>query len=96
MNGSFVVAVCDPVLGDNGKLYVPEELVQAYKQHIIPLVHLLTPNQFELELLTGVNVTDMPSAQAACQQLHDAGVPSVVCLLTHGVLPCCAWDPPMP
>lgn len=41
--------VCDPVMGDNGKLYVPKELVEIYKNKIVPLADILTPNQFELE-----------------------------------------------
>ena len=45
--------VCDPVLGDHGKLYVPAELVEIYKKDVVPLATLLTPNQFELELLNG-------------------------------------------
>jgi len=28
--------VCDPVLGDNGQLYVAPELVEAYVQYVLP------------------------------------------------------------
>jgi pyridoxine kinase len=28
-------AVCDPVLGDEGKLYVPQELISVYQQKVI-------------------------------------------------------------
>lgn len=41
--------VCDPVMGDNGKLYVPEALNEIYKKEILPLADVLTPNEFELE-----------------------------------------------
>jgi pyridoxine kinase len=41
------------VLGDGGKLYVPAELVDAYRTEIVPLAAVVTPNQFEAELLTG-------------------------------------------
>ena len=47
-----LVYVCDPVLGDGGKLYVPQELVEAYRTEIVPLAGVVTPNQFEAELLT--------------------------------------------
>lgn len=30
--------VCDPVLGDNGKFYVPRELVDIYRRDVLPLV----------------------------------------------------------
>eukprot|EP00049_Salpingoeca_infusionum_P012595 m.231352 g.231352 ORF g.231352 m.231352 type:complete len:302 (-) comp15218_c0_seq6:2479-3384(-) len=43
--------VCDPVMGDNGKLYVSEELIEVYRSDILPLADILTPNQFELSLL---------------------------------------------
>lgn len=46
---NFFVLVCDPVLGDNGKLYVPESLIPIYRDVIIPLADVVTPNQFELE-----------------------------------------------
>lgn len=40
---------CDPVMGDNGKLYVPEELKEIYIKEIVPLADIVTPNHFELE-----------------------------------------------
>ena len=44
----------DPVLGDNGKLYVESKLIPMY-QDILRLgrVSLVTPNQFEFEMLVG-------------------------------------------
>lgn len=36
-------------MGDNGKMYVPKELLEIYKNDIIPLADIVTPNQFELE-----------------------------------------------
>jgi pyridoxal/pyridoxine/pyridoxamine kinase len=41
--------VCDPVMGDNGKMYVPKELLAIYKDTILPLADIITPNQFEAE-----------------------------------------------
>jgi pyridoxine kinase len=37
---------CDPVLGDNGRLYVPRPLVDAYRDEVVPHAHALLPNQF--------------------------------------------------
>ena len=36
--------ICDPVLGDNGKFYVPEELVELFRAKILPKAHMITPN----------------------------------------------------
>ena len=45
--------MCDPVLGDDGKLYVPADLVPIYRDEALPLASILTPNGFEVEQLTG-------------------------------------------
>lgn len=42
-------SVCDPVMGDNGQMYVPEELLEIYRDKLIPLADVITPNQFEVE-----------------------------------------------
>lgn len=31
----FYLSVCDPVMGDEGKLYVPPELVTVYREKVI-------------------------------------------------------------
>lgn len=45
--GSFFW-VLDPVMGDNGKLYVAQDVVPAYKK-LIEHADLILPNQFEAE-----------------------------------------------
>lgn len=45
--GSFFW-VLDPVMGDNGKLYVAEDVVPAYKD-LVRDADLILPNQFEAE-----------------------------------------------
>lgn len=73
-----LIYVCDPVLGDNGQLYVPKELVPIYRDELIPFADIITPNQFETELLTGVKITDEESALAAISALHSLGPKTVV------------------
>jgi pyridoxal/pyridoxine/pyridoxamine kinase len=36
-------------MGDNGKLYVAEEVVGIYANVLVPLAHIVTPNHFEAE-----------------------------------------------
>mmetsp|Transcript_25459 Transcript_25459/g.37738 ORF Transcript_25459/g.37738 Transcript_25459/m.37738 type:complete len:298 (-) Transcript_25459:864-1757(-) len=69
--------VCDPVFGDDGKLYVPAELVDIYRKEVIPLSNIVTPNQFEVEQLTGMTVKTMDDATKAADALHRLG-PEVV------------------
>lgn len=40
--------VLDPVMGDNGKIYVNEDVVPAYKG-LLKDADLIVPNQFETE-----------------------------------------------
>lgn len=73
-----LVYVCDPVLGDEGKLYVPQELVSVYKEKVVPVASMLTPNQFEAELLTGLRIESEQDGREACNKLHAAGPAKVV------------------
>lgn len=70
--------VCDPVLGDEGKLYVPQELVSVYREKVVPVASMLTPNQFEAELLTGSRIVSEKEGREACNILHAAGPSKVV------------------
>eukprot|EP00301_Raphidiophrys_heterophryoidea_P004309 c11884_g1_i1.p1 GENE.c11884_g1_i1~~c11884_g1_i1.p1 ORF type:complete len:542 (-),score=112.48 c11884_g1_i1:117-1700(-) len=78
-NNPNVVYVCDPVMGDRGVgLYVPESLVAAYREKILPLASVLMPNQFEAEHLTGTRITSQADAIQACKSLHKAGPHTVI------------------
>lgn len=65
-------------MGDDERLYVSKDLVPAYRDQIVPLATVLTPNQYEAELLTGTKIDSKGSAMAACQALHQRGVATVV------------------
>jgi len=73
-----LVYVCDPVMGDNGKMYVPEDLLPIYKETIVPLADIITPNQFEVELLTETKITTLDDAWNAVDLLHQKGCKTVV------------------
>lgn len=44
---------CDPVIGDGGRVYVQAAIPALIASVLLPEADLLTPNQFELERLTG-------------------------------------------
>ncbi|KAL7628582.1 putative pyridoxal kinase [Parahypoxylon ruwenzoriense] len=70
--------VLDPVMGDNGRLYVGDDVVPAYKS-LIHHADLILPNQFEAELLSGVKISDPASLEEAIRVLHqEYGVPHIV------------------
>lgn len=75
--------MCDPVLGDNGQLYVPESLIPIYQNEILPLSDICTPNQFEAELLTGIKINSNDDAWKATEWFHKKGVKTVVLSSTN-------------
>ncbi|XP_061648881.1 pyridoxal kinase-like isoform X2 [Phyllopteryx taeniolatus] len=85
-----LVYVCDPVMGDHGAMYVPEELLPVYRDKVVPLADILTPNQFEAELLTGRKILTTEDALEAMKQLHKMGPKTVV--LTSTDLPSTQGD----
>lgn len=68
MSPGFVLV--DPVLGDHGRLYVPQEVAEAIRDLLLPLATCITPNGFELSWLSGQSVTDEASAAAAARALQ--------------------------
>lgn len=68
--GSFFW-VLDPVMGDNGRIYVAEDTVPVYK-NLLKDADLILPNQFEAELLSEVKIRDLASMKQAITKLHQA------------------------
>lgn len=68
--GSFFW-VLDPVMGDNGRIYVAEDTVPAYKS-LLKDADLILPNQFEAELLSDVKIHDLTTMEQAISKLHSA------------------------
>lgn len=66
--GSFFW-VLDPVMGDNGRIYVDEDELPVYRD-LLKDADLILPNQFEAELLSGVKITDLKSMHTAIETLH--------------------------
>ncbi|CAL8388671.1 pyridoxal kinase [Gadus morhua] len=73
-----LVYVCDPVMGDHGAMYVPEMLLPVYRDKVVPVANILTPNQFEAELLTGRKMKTEKDAVEIMDLLHKMGPETVV------------------
>ncbi|CAL1582792.1 unnamed protein product [Knipowitschia caucasica] len=85
-----LVYVCDPVMGDQGAMYVPENLLPVYRDKVVPLADILTPNQFEAEILTGRKIHSVEDAIEVMDLLHKMGPETVV--LTSTDLPSTRGD----
>jgi pyridoxine kinase len=60
----------DPVIGDEGGLYVPHPVAEAIRDRLVPLATCITPNRFELEWLSGHSVANEADAMAAARKLR--------------------------
>jgi pyridoxine kinase len=68
---------CDPVIGDAGKVYVQAGVPEFVRDRLVPVADVLTPNQFELETLSGTKVRSIADVERACDALHAKG-PGIV------------------
>ncbi|WP_439375202.1 pyridoxal kinase [Bradyrhizobium sp. DASA03120] len=85
IRNSRLVYLCDPVIGDDGRVYVADGILDVVRRRLLPAANLTTPNQFELELLAELPIADTQSLRAACATLAGEGRIDVVatgCTLT--------------
>jgi pyridoxine kinase len=61
---------CDPVIGDEREgVYVRPGIADFLRENALPAADLATPNQFELEMLTGLSFASLDGAKAAAAAL---------------------------
>jgi pyridoxine kinase len=78
---------CDPVIGDVGRgVFVRPGIAEFMRERAVPAADIVTPNQFELDLLSGRTSTTMHEALAAIDAVHAMGprIVLVTSLHTHG------------
>ncbi|HBZ95172.1 MAG TPA: pyridoxal kinase [Pseudomonas sp.] len=70
--------LCDPVMGDVGRgVFVNPAIPDFLRDQAIPFANIITPNQFEFELLTGSKPANLQEAVKIARQLRGRG-PDVV------------------
>jgi len=66
--------VLDPVMvSRSGDPLLEEAAIDFLKTHLLPRATLITPNRYEAQLLTGVEVVDLPTQEAAARKLLALG-----------------------
>src|SRR5215213_6497588 len=69
---------CDPVIGDVGRgVFVRPGIPEFMREHAVPASDIITPNQFELDMLSGRSTSTLTDARAAVQVVRALG-PEVV------------------
>ena len=73
------VYCCDPVMGDAGRgFFVRPGIPEFIKNVAVPAADVITPNQFELEFLTGMEVRDLDGAHEAADEARRLGPETVL------------------
>jgi pyridoxine kinase len=69
---------CDPVIGDVGRgVFVRPGIPEFMREQAVPAADIITPNQFELDYLSGIATDSMASVKEAVAAVHLLG-PKVV------------------
>lgn len=78
------VYCCDPVMGDVGPgFFVRPGIPEFMRDRVVPAADLVTPNQFELEYLTGHGVATADELLDAVDALRDKGPRTVLVTSVH-------------
>ncbi|KAI8452604.1 Ribokinase-like protein [Phakopsora pachyrhizi] len=73
-----LVYLVDPVMGDDGKLYVSQDVIPKYKD-LLSLATIATPNQFEAQILTGIDPKSISDIKKCLLSFHNKfGIAHVV------------------
>lgn len=71
--------VIDPVLRSSSECELMEApAIEAFKQELLPLARLVTPNLLEAEVLTGMSIQDEQGMRNAAQALREIGARAVL------------------
>lgn len=74
----FAIKKCS----ENGaKVILNPAPAQKLNENIFKFLEIITPNETEAELLTGIKVTDLESAKHAAEVLHQKGVKNIIITL---------------
>lgn len=66
-----ITYICDPVMGDaNLGVFVSDQVVECLCDELVPLADLLTPNQFEVGLIAGSQLSTWRELEAAVLKIQ--------------------------
>lgn len=75
---------CDPVIGDVGRgVFVQPGIPEFMRDRAVPAADFVTPNQFELDHLSGLTSRTLDDAVRGCGALHAMGPKTVLVTSLH-------------
>ncbi len=73
------VYACDPVMGNaKSGCHVSDNIPPLLRDKVVPVADIITPNQFELGYLTGMEAGDLSSTLSAVEAAHEMGPATVL------------------
>ena len=76
---------CDPVIGDVGRgVFVRPGIAEFMRDRAVPAADIVTPNQFELELLSGAATTTLAAVKSGLATVHARGPKAVLVTSYYG------------
>ena len=95
-----LVYICDPVMGDDDLgLFVKPGQVDVFRERLVPMASVITPNQYELEQLTMHKARSQAGLDAAMRLLAQSGTGAAAvtgCVLDDtapGMVESVVWTP---
>lgn len=71
--------VLDPVMvSRTGVQLIDDEAIAFLREKLIPLAQILTPNRYEAEMLSGLEITNLATMEQAAQKIHQLGCTAVL------------------
>lgn len=75
---------CDPVIGDVGRgIFVRPGIPEFMRDRAVKSADVVTPNQFELDFLSGQETRTLKAALEAVENIHSAGPKTVLVTSLH-------------
>ncbi len=75
---------CDPVIGDVGRgVFVRPGIPEFMRDRAVKAADVVTPNQFELEYLAGMETGSLAAALQAVEKVHTAGPKTILVTSLH-------------
>ncbi len=85
------IAIVDPVMGDNDRLYVPVDVAEAIMGHLISQADIVTPNVWEFSHILKRELPDLKSVEKAL--LDYGGCALVTSVRHHGRIGALSYHP---
>lgn len=77
------IYILDPVLGDDGRFYVPSELTDFFKLNLLPLAEIITPNHFEVRIHSNSYRLFLLTSKFHSQKSLSHTILLIACQLAH-------------